>query len=364
MKLFSLRLTIISSLVLCILFNAEGQNIRKYSNEYLAIGVGARAFGMSNAIAASSEGVTAGYWNPAGLVDQKDKIQLSFMHSNLYGSVANYDYLALSTRTKNYAALAFSMIRVGVDGIPNTTDLIRNGQINYDRVTSFSAVDYALMVSYAQRLLNDKLSIGGTAKIIRRLGGEFAKANGFGIDAGVKYRTDSDWFFAANARDITTTFTAWQVQLTKAEEQTFVQTGNDIPVNSLEITLPSFILGAAKRFTFNDEFSLLTELNADLTTDGRRNTVLQTDMISVAPNFGLEANYSDIIYLRGGIGGFQEVLDLELAQQWTFQPNIGLGLRLKNLIIDYALTDIGDNAAAQYSHVFSISTAINPSSNN
>jgi hypothetical protein len=41
---------------------------QKYSNEFLAIGVGADAYGMGNAVVASADGVSAAYWNPAGLV--------------------------------------------------------------------------------------------------------------------------------------------------------------------------------------------------------------------------------------------------------------------------------------------------------
>ena len=38
----------------------------KYSNEFLQIGVGANALGMSNASVAGVDDVTSGYWNPAG----------------------------------------------------------------------------------------------------------------------------------------------------------------------------------------------------------------------------------------------------------------------------------------------------------
>ncbi|MGB1038044.1 MAG: hypothetical protein ACPGYY_05300, partial [Bacteroidia bacterium] len=200
------RYPVLIVLVLFFFSEVNGQSTPKYSNEYLSIGVGARAFGMANSVIASSDDVTSGYWNPAGLTGQKDKIQLSFMHSNLYNSIANYDYLALSTKVKENAALSFSMVRLGIDGIPNTIDLYRNGQINYDRVTSFSAVDYGFYVSYAQKALRDGLSLGGSAKIIHRKGGEFATAWGFGIDASLKYETDNNWMFGFVGRDITTTF--------------------------------------------------------------------------------------------------------------------------------------------------------------
>ncbi|MGB0850096.1 MAG: PorV/PorQ family protein [Bacteroidia bacterium] len=356
------RYPVLIVLVLFFFSEVNGQSTPKYSNEYLSIGVGARAFGMANSVIASSDDVTSGYWNPAGLTGQKDKIQLSFMHSNLYNSIANYDYLALSTKVKENAALSFSMVRLGIDGIPNTIDLYRNGQINYDRVTSFSAVDYGFYVSYAQKALRDGLSLGGSAKIIHRKGGEFATAWGFGIDASLKYETDNNWMFGFVGRDITTTFNAWKYNFTEAEEQIFVQTGNEIPVNSLELTLPKFLLGVAKKVEFESDYSLLTELNFDINTDGKRNTLLRTDVISVDPHLGLEAGYKNIIYLRGGIGNFQQVKDEDYVQQWTFQPNLGLGIKLKKLMIDYALTDIGDQSTAQYSHVFSVRATVNPPS--
>ncbi len=48
----------------------------KYSNEFLSIGVGARALGMSNAYSAVSDDVSSGYWNPAGLLGVKSDLQL------------------------------------------------------------------------------------------------------------------------------------------------------------------------------------------------------------------------------------------------------------------------------------------------
>ena len=40
---------------------------RKYSNEFLNIGAGARGLAMGGAQIASAKDATAGYWNPAGL---------------------------------------------------------------------------------------------------------------------------------------------------------------------------------------------------------------------------------------------------------------------------------------------------------
>ena len=91
-------------------FDSFGQSIPKYSNEFLSIGVGARAFGMANTVVASVDDVTAGYWNPSGLVNQEEKLQVGFMHSNYFSGLANYDYLGVSTRVKDNAALPPSKI--------------------------------------------------------------------------------------------------------------------------------------------------------------------------------------------------------------------------------------------------------------
>ena len=55
---------------------------QKYSNEFLSIGVGAKNFSMGNAVVASVNDVTAGYWNPAGL----NKISLPANFSSRMGT--------------------------------------------------------------------------------------------------------------------------------------------------------------------------------------------------------------------------------------------------------------------------------------
>lgn len=340
---------------------AYPQSTPKYSNEFLSIGISARAFGMSNAVVSSTDDVTAGFWNPAGLVHIKDDIQLSFMHAEYFAGIANYDYGGFATQIKDKANLGISFVRFGVDNIPNTLDLIRNGQIDYNRISSFSAVDYAFLFSYAQKTLRDGLSIGGNAKIIHRRAGQFAKAWGFGLDFGLQYRTDNNWQLGLMARDVTSTFNAWSFTFTDAEKDVLIQTGNEIPENSLEITLPKFILGAGKLFDLGEQFSLLAEFNADLSTDGKRNTLIRTGTVSIDPRIGLEAGYKKMVFLRAGLGNIQEVTNIAGAQRWTFQPNVGLGLKFKNVTFDYALSDIGDVSDALYSNVFSVRFSVNQS---
>jgi len=335
------------------------QSTPKYSNEFLNIGVGARAFGMGNANIASCDDVTSGYWNPAGLLKLKDNLQLSFMHSAYLAGIANYDYGAFATKLDDRRAIGVSVIRFSVDGIPNTLDLIRNGQIDYNRVTSFSASDYGFLFSYAQKTIVEGLTFGGNAKVIHRKAGQFTKAWGFGIDAALQYQTKNEWQFGLMARDVTTTFNAWKFSFTDNEKAVFTQTENEIPKNSLEITLPQFIIGASKYFNFNDRFGLLAESNARINTDGQRNVLVSSKYFNLDPNLGIEVNYKKAVFIRAGLGKIQKELDINNQKVTTVQPNIGVGLKLGSLMLDYALTDIGDLSSSLYSNMFSVRFSIN-----
>ena len=81
-------------LTISILFgvNILTAQVAKYSNEFLAIGVGARALGMGNAYVAVTDDVTSGYWNPAGLTAMSSPYQVGLMHSEYFAGVAKYDY--------------------------------------------------------------------------------------------------------------------------------------------------------------------------------------------------------------------------------------------------------------------------------
>lgn len=326
----------------------------KYSNEFLSIGVGARALGMSGAFSAVADDVSAGYWNPAGLTGIKSDLQIAGMHANYFANIAQYDYLSIGKSLDSLSAGAFSLIRFGVDNIPNTIELIdADGNINYDRITSFSAADYAFIFSYARKLGIPGLTLGGNAKVIYRKVGDFANAWGFGLDAAITY-DHKNWRFAAVGRDITGTYNAWNMTLDEATINTFTLTGNEIPTNSLEMTLPRLVLGAARRFNVANKFEVLAAVDLNVTTDGRRNTVISGDPFSVDPAVGLELNYDKTIFIRGGMGNLQYITEITGDRNMTFQPNIGIGLRIKSIYLDYALTDIGDQSAALYSNIFSL----------
>ncbi len=326
----------------------------KYSNEFLSIGVGARALGMANSVVASTNDVTAGYWNPAGLTLLQTDFDVGIMHAEYFAGIAKYDYLAGTMALDTNSWLGATIIRFGVDDIPNTTDLIdSDGNIDYDRITKFSAADYAFLISYARKTKILHLKYGANAKIIYRNIGEFAHAWGFGLDLGIHYKL-KDWNFGLLARDITSTFNAWSFN----EEELIIEVQDSVynfaPDNSLELTLPRVILGVSRDFPIYKKFKGIVELDMDFTFDGQRHVLIEGDPVSIEPHMGIEINYDRLAFVRFGVGNFQRVKEYDNKKSMTFQPNFGIGIHFKGVSIDYALTDIGDQSLALYSNVFTI----------
>ncbi len=334
-------------------------NSPKYSNEFLNIGVGARSLAMSNSVITSTQGAMAGYWNPANLANTNKDIQIGLMHAEYFAGIAKYDFGSIVKKLDDKSSFGFSFIRFGVDNIPNTTELIdAQGNINYDRITYFSAADLAFIGSYGKKV-NDYLSVGGSVKIINRKAGDFAKAWGFGLDISSTYKKN-DWGVAIVAKDVTSTFNVWNYELSDEMINTFNSTGNEIPQNGLELTLPRVIIGVFKNYEFEKNVHLLIEFNSDITTDGRRNVLISGSPFSIDPHIGAEFNIKDVVFLRGGFGNIQKTPDLTGKMIYTIQPNLGLGINIKGVEIEYALTDIGDASIAEYSNIFSLKFNLNP----
>jgi hypothetical protein len=346
---------------------------RKYVNEFLNLGVGGRGIGMSGAQVASVNDVTSAFWNPAGLAHVQSDFQLGLMHSEYFSSIAKYDYLGTAFPMKNRkGVMGVSLIRFAIDDIPYTLNLIQpDGTVDYTKIKAISAADYAGLISYAQKLKikrwadreDVQVSMGGNLKIIHRNIGTMANAWGAGLDLGIQARTGR-WKLGAVVRDITTTYTLWSFSFTDREKQVLAQTGNDIVSKSTEVNLPRIILGGGRMFPirFRDSTKrayLLAEGNLDITTDGKRyGNLINMDPLSIDPKVGLEFGYNNLFYLRGGIGNFQRVLDdndtTNTAKRTMFQPTLGLGVKIRQFMIDYSFSSLNVQSSPLYSHFISL----------
>ena len=351
----------LSVLIFTLTTNISAQ-FRKYSNEFLNIGAGARGLAMGSAQVASVQDGTAGYWNPAGLTGVKDNPSVNLMHAEYFAGIGKYDYASVAfPLANNKKAIGFTALRFAVDDIMNTLFLVEpDGSLNYNNIQAFSSADYAFIFSFAQKLkesTNKNVDFGLNAKVIQRDVGKFAKAWGFGLDAALQIRSGR-WRFGFAGRDITTTFNTWSFSFTDKEKEVLYLTKNEIPVKSTEITAPRLVIGVAHDFYFTKKLSLLAEANFDVTFDGQRNTLISANPVSADPKLGVELNINKIVYVRGGINNFQKALadgdTLNQKKVWIYQPSVGVGFQIQNVRIDYAFTNLANQSNPLFTHVFSL----------
>ena len=345
-------------LLLLVCASSHGQAVRNYSNEFMNIGVDAAALGMANAVTSSTSDVNSCYWNPAGLTHLDDQ-EVSLMHANYFANIAQYDYIAYAKSIDNQSAWGVSLIRFGVDDIMDTTELIDSqGNIDYNRISLFSTADYGFTVSYARKLTLSGFHYGVNTKVIRRVIGKFASSWGFGFDAGLQFEKNN-WQFGLMLRDITTTYNIWNIN-----EVAYKKIADAIPgqnqelPESTEITAPKAQLGLSKKFIVRYDYSILAAANINMRFT-KTNDLITTDFMSVDPALGFEFGYTDLVFLRAGLGNFQKTEQIESTLinpkfKTSFQPNIGLGFKYKGVQVDYALTNLGNQSTTLYSNVFSV----------
>ncbi len=322
----------------------------KYAGEFMALGVGGRALGMGGAFVAVANDVTSGYYNPAGLANLNYP-QLALMHSEQFGNLVNYDYGAVAIPFQEDMSFGLSVMRLGVDGIPDTRNAlydangngiidINDDRLDYSKITEFNNQDWAFYLTFAKRQTED-FYWGVNAKIIRRDLAEYG-ATGIGFDVGALYFFDVNWIadlceligvdfeapekfsMGANFQDVTTTLVAWN-------------TGRN------ELISPTAKVGAAYKLEVLGGY-IMPALDFDIRFENRQfASNFNLGPVSFDMHAGLEYTFQNLIYVRGGYND---------VKQFT----IGAGVKLPKLNIDYSFARFNESAVERLddSHRISI----------
>ncbi|MBF0542955.1 MAG: hypothetical protein HQM08_00905 [Candidatus Riflebacteria bacterium] len=194
---------------------------------YLKMGVGARALGMGSAFVGVADDSTASFWNPAGLA-QLEKDEASFMHADLTldrkYNFFNYTRVLRDHNGAKTGVVAFSHMRFGIDGIPETrlAEIDQNGNpvsdlpaTRIDPLTHkpmyvpgenvyifsyFDDVEMNTFGSYARKLAN---KLYGGVNLKRLSQNLFTNsANTWGLDLGLLYDVSKKSKIGLSVRDI------------------------------------------------------------------------------------------------------------------------------------------------------------------
>ncbi len=296
--------------------------VAKYAGEFLALGVGGKSLAMGSAAVAVTNDVTSGYWNPAGLAFMNYP-QISLMHEEHFGNLVNYNYGAIAIPYGKDMSFGFSVIRLGIDGIPDTREALIdrktgkqitdphnvNWALDYTKITEFSNTDYAFFLTFAKRQ-SERLYWGANLKLIRRDLAEFG-ATGIGFDIGAIYMPLQNLKVGANITDVTTTLLAWS-------------TGRN------ELISPTVKLGAAYQLLILGG-KLTPAIDFDFRFENRRSSAyFNIGPISLDTRFGFEYAYKNLFAIRAGYND---------VKQFT----IGAGIKLPKLNIDYSFARFSDS---------------------
>lgn len=324
------RISIILLLILASsnLFSQGSGN--KYAGEFLAIGVGGRPLGMGGAYVSMVNDVTAGYWNP-GALGRISFPQFALMHDERFGNLVNYDYGAVAIPWGTNASLGLSVIRLGVDDVPNTKDALidlnNNGyfdngdRLDYSKIRFFNAADWAFIATYS-KAANEKLSYGVNLKVISRSIDD-GSAWGIGFDIGALYSVTPKFRVGVNLQDVTTTLLAWN-------------TGRN------ELITPTAKVGSSYDIPFLKTSRITPTVDFDVRFENRKfSSLAAVGPVSFDMHTGLEYGFKDLFALRVGYND---------VKQLTF----GAGVKLPKLNIDYSFAKFDGSDQLGNTHRISV----------
>jgi hypothetical protein len=310
--------------VLCVLGLASVAQAVNYSNEVLAIGVGARALGMGGAYVGVADDSTAVYWNPAGLTNiphmeiaaiqqGREDTALNF-GTNEVGS--QYFFMSGAATLPDIGSLGLAVMRFGVGNIDQTTAQAGSGPPNV--IGTFSEQDMAVLLGYGHNI-GKSLSVGVTAKTL------FGGTSGLQADPTSGVTGDATYSYFGADLGVLVKFGA----MTQALE------GLTLGVNlqdALNTGVTWNTAGGTEAVDMNAKTGLAYSLPFDFLKDSRSSITLAVDAdpkYSTLMHYGVEYWYKDVLAMRAGVRQFT-------AGTQTNEPSFGASFRFFMLQVDYA----------------------------
>ena len=268
---------------------------------FLELPVGARETALGGAAAATTNGLTAFYWNTAAAVDLST-VSAAVSRADLFGnSGLQHTYAAVGIPWGGANVFGLSLTYFTSGDIERTTESFPNGNDpNAGGTVSFDA--YAASLHYARRL-TDRLSVGFAGKYITE-GVEFASNSWIAGDISTQFRTGIfSTTLGATIQNVGTS-SRWEgsrlIQNIASARDVFPTT-RDIQVTyrMQDVQLPTAVQFAASTELFGGESAIYSGLGGDhhltmnlAVTDGFDR--------AIQPVMGAEYKFRNIVAARVG----------------------------------------------------------------
>jgi hypothetical protein len=186
MKTFKIILVIFAVILLGVnsIFAGGGTRNGTGGASELSIPVGAQGIALAGSGIATSTGLDALFYNPAGLGGMTNSVTAEFSTMNYIADIG-VEYGAVGINIEGFGIIGFDLKTLNVGNIPVTTNDQPDGTGQ-----TFSPEFTIVGLSYAKPL-TDRISIGLTFHYISETIGQVS-APGFGVNAGVQYKDIGD----------------------------------------------------------------------------------------------------------------------------------------------------------------------------
>ncbi len=278
----------------------------------LLIPVGARDLAMGGATIATTSGIEAIFWNPAGLAKTPYRADAMFSHTRYIADI-DINYVAVAGTFGSFGTVGFSVKSLAIGDIPITTEDSPDGTGAFLNPTFF-VVD----LTYAKRL-SDRVAAGVKFTVINEdLNEARVNATGFAFTAGVQYSNVGGLHgldFGVAVKNI----------------------GPQMGFSGSGLLRESKISDASRGVSFTeidaatDDLPSTIEIGASYTLDaGEFNkfefaAMFQNNNFSDdQARFGVEYNLSDAFFVRGGWNSSPDAPE----DAFIFGPTLGAGVRV------------------------------------
>ncbi|MCO4814023.1 MAG: PorV/PorQ family protein [Flavobacteriales bacterium] len=339
---FSIRKAFLICSALFVGFSSSAGNEDRVGSagaSHMLVNPWARSGATGGAGISSVNGLEASFINIAGIAFT-DKTQIKFNHTNWMGSAGiGFNSAGISQRVSESGVIAISIQSMNFGDVMVTTVNNPEGSIGF-----FSPRANVFNIGYA-RTFSESISGGINFKVISENISDL-KANGIGIDAGIRYVTgeQDQMKFGITLKNVGPVMKFKGDGL--ANQATYVSTGNIVTLEQRSATyeLPSLLgIGASYDFIFNE----MNKLNLAF---GYTANSFQSDQFRLGLDYGMTQEKL-AFNLRAGYVYEKGLLDVENRSNALIGPTAGFSV---DALVGESKTALGIEYCARFAGIFGV----------